>query len=163
MEQSGLRERYSDFKENWVTLSFYERFEQFIALLMTWLVALIIVVAAWELTKEVLMLVGQRVLDPLDYRTFQAIFGEIMIVLIALEFKHSIIRVVAHRRGIIQVQTVLLIALLAISRKFIILDAEMSPAHIMALASVVVALGVTYWLIRDRDIGQRALPGHISS
>jgi uncharacterized membrane protein (DUF373 family) len=163
MKQSGLRERYSNFKENWVTLSFYERFEQFIALLMTWLVALIIVVAAWELTKEVLMLVGQRVLDPLDYGTFQAIFGEIMIVLIALEFKHSIIRVVAHRRGIIQVQTVLLIALLAISRKFIILDAEMSPAHIVALASVVVALGVTYWLIRDRDVGQTGLPERVSS
>jgi uncharacterized membrane protein (DUF373 family) len=103
------------------------------------------------------------VLDPLDYRTFQAIFGEIMIVLIALEFKHSIIRVVAHRRGIIQVQTVLLIALLAISRKFIILDAEMSPAHIVALASVVVALGVTYWLIRDRDVGQTGLPERVSS
>ncbi|HEY0336721.1 MAG TPA: phosphate-starvation-inducible PsiE family protein [Burkholderiales bacterium] len=163
MERSRFSGRYSEFKENWVTLSFYERFEQVIALLMTWLVAVIIVFAAWELTKEVLILVAQGLLDPLDYRTFQAIFGQIMIVLIALEFKHSIIRVVAHRRGIIQVQTVLLIALLAISRKFIILDAEMSPAHIVALASVVVALGVTYWLIRDRDVGQTGLPERVSS
>jgi uncharacterized membrane protein (DUF373 family) len=155
---SELRERYGEFRDNWITLTLYERFEQVIALLMTWLVAIIIVVAAWELTKEVVILVGAGALDPLDYRAFQAIFGEIMIVLIALEFKHSITRVVAERSGIIQVKTVLLIALLAVARKFIILDAEMSPEHIVALASVVVALGATYWLIRDRDIVTARVP-----
>jgi hypothetical protein len=66
--------------------------------------------------------------------------GRFVALLIALEFKHSIIRIVAQRHSIIQVKTVLLIALLAVSPKFIILDAEMSPAHIVALASVVVAL-----------------------
>ena len=40
---------------------------------------------------------------------------------------------------------------LAISRRFIILDTETSPEQILALASVVVALGATYWLIRDSD------------
>ncbi|MGZ5090241.1 MAG: phosphate-starvation-inducible PsiE family protein [Burkholderiales bacterium] len=157
MERSGLGQRYSEFTDNWATLSFYERFEQVIALLMTWLVAIITVVAAWELTKEIVVLVSHGLLDPLDYGAFQLIFGEIMIVLIALEFKHSIIRVVAQRHSIIQVKTVLLIALLAVSRKFIILDAEMSPEHIMALASVVVALGVAYWLIRDREVRGAAL------
>jgi uncharacterized membrane protein (DUF373 family) len=163
MPRPHLRERYSEFRDNWITLTIYERFEQVIALVIAWLIAVIVAVAAWELTKEVLILIGQGLVDPLDYRAFQAIFGEIMIVLIALEFKHSIVGVVAHRRGIIQVQTVLLIALLAIARKFIILDAEMSPAHIVALASVVVALGVTYWLIRDRNVSPTALPARVSS
>jgi uncharacterized membrane protein (DUF373 family) len=157
MQRSGVGQRYFEFMDNWGTLGLYERFEQVIALLMTWLVAIIIVVAAWELTKEIVLLVSHGLLDPLDYGAFQLIFGEIMIVLIALEFKHSIIRVVAQRHSIIQVQTVLLIALLAVSRKFIILDAEMSPAHIIALASVVVALGVAYWLIRDREVRRAAL------
>ena len=150
MSHASLGERYSEFKANWITLSFYERFEQVIALILTWLIALIIVVAAWELTKEVLLLIGHGVLDPLDYAAFQLIFGHIMIVLIALEFKHSILRVVTQHESIVQVRTVVLIALLAISRKFIILDPEASPEKMLALAAVVVALGVTYWLTRDR-------------
>ena len=149
MSDAPLRERYHEFKANWITLSFYERFEQVIALILTWLIALIIVVAAWELTKEVLILLGTGVFNPLDYVAFQLIFGQIMIVLIALEFKHSILRVVTQRKSIVQVRTVVLIALLAISRKFIILDAEASPVKMLALAAVVVALGVTYWLTRD--------------
>ncbi|MDB5905494.1 MAG: hypothetical protein JWM26_4372 [Betaproteobacteria bacterium] len=154
MAESGLDKRYVEFKENWATLSIYERFEQVIALLVTWLVALIIVIAAWELAKQVVVLIGSGVLDPLDYQSFQMIFGEIMIVLIALEFKHSIIRVATQRRSIIQVRTVLLIALLAVSRKFIILDNEATPAHIFALAAVVVSLAAAYWLVRDRDLRQ---------
>jgi len=83
---------------------------------------------------------------------FQAIFGQIMFLLIALEFKHSIVKVVAHGESIAQVKTVLLIALLALSRKFIILEADQYSAQtILGLAAAVVALGLTYWLIRDRD------------
>jgi uncharacterized membrane protein (DUF373 family) len=73
-----------------------------------------------------------------------------MIVLVALELEHSIISVVAERRGMIQVRTVLLIALLAISRKVIILNAEISAGHIVAVASVAVAFGATYWTHNER-------------
>ena len=150
-KSGSLRERYSEFHANWITLSFYERFEQIVALVLAWLIAVIIVVATWELAKEVLVLVGQGSLHPLDHRVFQVIFGQIMTLLIALEFKHSIVRVIAQQQSIIQVKTVLLIALLAISRKFIILDADTPPQQVLALAAVVVALGATYWLIRDSD------------
>ena len=146
-----LRERYSDFRANWITLSFYERFEQIVALVLARLIAGIIAIATWDLAKEVLVLVGQGSLHPLDHRVFQVIFGQIMTLLIALEFKHSIVRVIAQQQSIIQVKTVLLIALLAISRKFIILDAGTPPQHVLALAAVVIALGTTYWLIRDSD------------
>lgn len=151
MRAGPLNERYTEFKANWLMLTFYERFEQVIALIITWLIALIIVVATWELTKEVVILIGRGMLDPLDYAAFQLIFGEIMIVLIALEFKHSIVRVMTQRESIVQVRTVVLIALLAISRKFIILDVEASVMHMLALAAIVVALGATYWLTRDYD------------
>jgi len=83
---------------------------------------------------------------------FQTIFGMIMTLLIAMEFKHSILQVLERKAHIIQVKTVLLIALLALARKFIILDAkEMEAIKIMALALCVVALGIAYWLIRERD------------
>jgi uncharacterized membrane protein (DUF373 family) len=147
--RSGLRERFAGFRESWDTLSLYERFEQVIALTLTALIAVIVVMATWDLAKEVFYLAWKGLLDPLDPRTLQAIFGQIMILLIALEFKHSILKVVAHRESIAQVRTVLLIALLAITRKFIILDAsQYSAATIVALATVVFALGSAYWLLR---------------
>jgi uncharacterized membrane protein (DUF373 family) len=75
----------------------------------------------------------------------------VMTLLIAMEFKHSITRVMARRDHIVQVKTVLLVALLAIARKFIILDPAGAPAQIAALAFALVALGIVYWLMRQRD------------
>ncbi|HEV7517135.1 MAG TPA: phosphate-starvation-inducible PsiE family protein [Thermoanaerobaculia bacterium] len=152
MEQDGLRVRYEGFRRRFRTLSFYERFQQVIALVLAWLIAIIIVVAVWDLAKEVMLLALHDKLDPLDHRVFQTIFGQIMTVLIALEFKHSIVRVVATGESIIQVRTVLLIALLALARKLIILDLNAYAAStIFSLAAVLLALGVTYWLVRDQD------------
>ena len=74
-----------------------------------------------------------------------------MTLLIAMEFKHSITRVMARRDHIVQVKTVVLVALLAIARKFIILDPASAPSQIAALAFTLVALGIVYWLMRQRD------------
>jgi uncharacterized membrane protein (DUF373 family) len=152
VKRSGLHDRYGEFMGTWRTLSLYERFEQVIALVLTGIIVVIVLLATWDLAKEVLALLWHGSLSRLDHRMFQGIFSQIMILLIALEFKHSIIRVVAHRESIIQVETVLLIAILAISRKFIILDAEQySPQTIFALAAVALTLSIAYWLIRARD------------
>lgn len=45
----------------------------------------------------------------------------------------------------------LLIAILALARKFIILEPDVDPAKVAALAGTVLALGLTYWLMRERD------------
>ena len=46
----------------------------------------------------------------------------------------------------------LLIALLALSRKFVILDSSSTgPATIAALAGATLVLGIVYWLLRERD------------
>lgn len=133
-------------------MTVYERFEQAVALILTGLIAIIIVVALVELSKEVLRTVVAGTMNPLDHRLFQTLFGQILTLLIALEFKHSILKVVARKESIIQVKTVLLIAMLAISRKFMILDLDQVQADtIFALAGAVVALAVAYWLIRKRD------------
>jgi uncharacterized membrane protein (DUF373 family) len=91
-------------------------------------------------------------LNPLDYKVFQALFGEIITVLIALEFNHTLQYVVTREQNIIQTKVVMLIALLALARKFIILDAnEMSAEHLLGLAAITLVLAIAYWLIRERD------------
>jgi uncharacterized membrane protein (DUF373 family) len=85
------------------------------------------------------------------------VFGMIFTVIIALEFKKSLL-IVAERKGsVVQIRTVVVIALLAICRKVIILDlAETDAWHILALAAAILALGSVYWLIRDRDRADKA-------
>jgi len=90
------------------------------------------------------------VLDPLDHGDFQAVLGDILTLLIALEFNHTLQYVV--KQSIIQTKVVLLIALLALARKFIILDLhEVSPGHLLGLAAVTLALGIAYRLSRERN------------
>ena len=91
-------------------------------------------------------------LDPLDHRVFQVVFGEILTLLIALEFNHTLQYVVTREQSIIQTKVVRLIALLALARKFIILDVrEMSPGQLLGLAAITLVFGITYWLMRERD------------
>lgn len=88
----------------------------------------------------------------LDHGVFQKLFGAILTLLIAMEFQHSIIKVTERREHIIQTKIAVLIALLALARKFIILDtASTSRMMLLALSVGVVALGALYWLIEQRD------------
>src|ERR1700704_2705208 len=142
----------SHLRAQWAVLSYYQRFEGFVALLLTLVIALIVVVALFRLTYGVMtgLLIGA--LDPLDHGIFQSVFGEILTLLIALEFNHTLQYVVKREQSIIQTKIVLLIALLAIARKFIILDlSSVDAAQLLGLAAITLALGITYWLLRERD------------
>lgn len=134
------------FRAQWAVMTFYERFEQVIALALSAIIALIIVVSLLQLISIVFSLLVIDAFNPLDHKVFQTVFGMIMTLLIAMEFKHSIVRVALRRDSIIQVKTVILIGLIALARKFVILDPETSPAKIAALAGAMLALGATYWL-----------------
>src|SRR5437016_4872833 len=143
---------WSDLRTNWAVLSYYQRFEGIVALVLTFVIGLIILVALFRLSFGVVTGLLLGALDPLDHGAFQTVFGETLTLLIALEFNHTLQYVVKHEQSIIQTKVVLLIALLAIARKFVILDLhEVGPAEMVGLAAVALALGVTYWLIRDRD------------
>ena len=138
--------------EQWPTLTFYQRFESAIALALTLIITIIILVALFHLTVQVIggLVLGR--VNPLEYKVFQTVFGEIMTVLIALEFNHTLLYVVTREQSIIQTKVVLLIALLAMARKFIILDVqETTLEELLGLAAVTLALGITYWLMRERD------------
>jgi uncharacterized membrane protein (DUF373 family) len=145
------RSMFQVFRDQWVIMSFYERFEQVIALVLSAVIAVIVLVSLMQLISVVFTLLIVDAFNPLDHKVFQSVFGMIMTLLIAMEFKHSIVRVALRRDSIIQVKTVILIALIALARKFVILDPEVSPGKIAALAGATLALGATYWLLRERD------------
>ena len=136
----------------WAVLSHYQRFEGFVALVLTLVIGLVILVALFRLTFSVVTGLLLGLLDPLDPGVFQTVFGEILTLLIALEFNHTLQYVVKREQSIIQTKVVLLIALLAVARKFIVLDLrDVDAMQLLALAAVTLALGLAYWLMRERD------------
>ena len=136
----------------WSTMTFYERFEQIIAIILSAVISVIIAISLLSLINETIYLFIFHV-DPLSHQVFQRLFGMIMTVLIAMEFNHSIIRAVARKEGVIQVKTVVLIAILTLARKFIILDFEtISTSILIGMGVAVLALGVVYWLIREQSL-----------
>ena len=142
----------SDTRQFWGVMGFYERFEHGVALVLSAVISVIILIALWRLISEVFSLLVLGVLDPLDHRVFQVVFGMIMTLLIAMEFKHSILKVLERQTHIIQVKTVILIAQLALARKFIILDLAATEAtKLAALGFAVLVLGAVYWLLQERD------------
>jgi uncharacterized membrane protein (DUF373 family) len=147
-----MHARWQHLKNNWAVLSYYERFESTVALVLTLVIALVVAVALYRLGESVVAGLIFGVLDPLDYAVFQLVFGNIMTLLIALEFNHTLRYVVLREESLIQTKVVLLVALLALARKFIILDLkETSAEHLLGLAAITLVLGVTYWLLRERD------------
>ena len=148
MPSSGLKR----LREDWPLLTYYQRFESIVALVLTLIVGLIIVVALFRLTCAVVLGLIWGALDPLNHEVFQAVFGEIMTLLIALEFNHTLQYMVTRQQSIIQSNVVLLIALLALARRFIILDLHtVTEGQLFGLAAAALALGVTYCLVKERQ------------
>src|SRR3569832_2915652 len=108
----------------WPRTNTYERFEQSVAIVLSFIISIVALIALFELTGKVAHMLVAGAFDPLDHEVVQSVFGAIMTLLIAMEFKHSIIRVIERRESIILVKTVVLIAIMALARKFIILDAS---------------------------------------
>lgn len=148
----GLKKDLADARVSWAPLTFYEKFEHACILILTALIALIIALAIWNVALKILVSLLASTLDPTDYTVFQALFGMIFTVIIALEFKRSLLVLAERVDSVVQVRAVLLIALLAVVRKLIILDLQATDAlQLLALAAAILALGAAYWMVRDQD------------
>jgi len=77
-------------------------------------------------------------------------FGGFLAVLIAIEIFINITLYI--RKDVIHIKLVIATALMAIARKVIIFDfKQITPIYIFGTASVILALGITYWLIEKNS------------
>jgi uncharacterized membrane protein (DUF373 family) len=150
------KDEFQETKSEVRLASLYQWFERAVVLFLTFLIAIVVVAAVWTLSLKILFgLVLAGSLDPSDFRVFQAVFGMIFTVIIALEFKKSLLVVAERREAVVQIRSVIVIALLAICRKVIILDMNETDAlHTLSFATLILALGLVYWLIRNSDCRQ---------
>jgi uncharacterized membrane protein (DUF373 family) len=109
-------------------------------------------ISLFQLIRAVLILLAGEAFHRLDQATFQGLFGIIMTLLIAMEFNTPSFASPCAETASFQVKTVVLIALIAVSRKFVILDTATTEAtKIAALAAALLALGEGYWVLRERE------------
>ena len=113
------------------------------------LAVLMVLVIFWGVADVVLVLYEQLKEPPfllLDISDILKTFAAFLAVLIAIEIYQNI--VLYLRTDVIPIKLVVATALMAISRKVIILDFDViSPMYIFATATVVLALGITYFLL----------------
>jgi len=137
-----LKEEIAAARAQLASSTFYQKFEQIVVLILSWLIAIVVVFAVWNLTLKIFLILISGSFDPTDYEVFQTIFGMIFTVIIALEFKRSLVVVAERRDSVVQVRAVVLIALLAVIRKLLIVDPNSTDAlHLFALAAAILALG----------------------
>ncbi len=113
------------------------------------LAVLMTLVIIWGI-GDVLYVLYNRLMSPplflLDISDIFATFGAFLAVLIAIEIFVNITLYI--RKDVFPIKLVVATALMAICRKVIIFDfKDSSPMFLLAVAAVVLALGVTYWLI----------------
>lgn len=113
-----------------------------LAVLMTFVIILGTVDVAWTLCSHLMS-------EPnitLTVKEILATFGAFIGVLIAIEIFVNI--VLYLRDDVIHVKIVMATALMAISRKVIILEVESaSSGFLVGLAAVVLAMSIGYWLV----------------
>ncbi len=117
------------------------------------LAVLMVLVIVWGI-GDVIYVLYQRLVEPpfllLQINDILATFGAFLAVLIAIEIFINISMYLSD--NVIPVRLVIATALMAIARKVIIFDYEtITPPYIYGTAAVVMALGITYWLISKRS------------
>lgn len=147
-----IQRNFPEVCSGWGKLSQYRRFERIMSLILTLAIGLLVFVAIFYLLANVFTLLFLQTQDPFDYRLFQAIFDMVLTILIAMEFNNSIVRTMEEEGrlgGFIHVEVVVLIAIMAVVRKFMVMDVEaLDPLHLLGLGGAILALGGTYWLLK---------------
>jgi uncharacterized membrane protein (DUF373 family) len=128
-------------------LALMERFDRLIAWVLATLLMLVILLATAHLAVTLFQDVfyqSPRFLVPIDQ--VLDLLGFFLIVLLALELLESVRAYL--RDDLIHVEVVLIVAIIALARKVIILEAkETAPLTIVGLAALVLALSASYRLI----------------
>lgn len=122
-------------------------FEKLIVMSLLILMMLAVLVSAVELA----VILFQQLMKPpvflLDITEMLEVFGFFLMVLIGLELLESIKAYLEEDR--VHAEVVLLVAMVALSRKVIILDyKEITPGMLYGMSALIVALGIGYFLVR---------------
>lgn len=144
-------------KQNWPRMGMIERIEKLVLLFVNILLAVIIFIALIRLTENVYQLLNLKMSGSMEYKAFQVTFGMLLTLLITFEFYKFIVSMLEGRGLLTQVKIVVLIAIIAKARMFLVLDPkEYEPSMFVAYAIAVLCLGLVYWLLSYKEMKDAA-------
>jgi len=131
------------------------KFQNAVLILLTWMMALVVFLA----TAELFYIVAKEIVSPplilLGIDQLLEIFGYFLLVLIGIELLETFRIYLAEK--VINVQVVLLVAIIAIARKVIILDVTKLPSMtLIGIAAIVVSLSAGYYLVKKSQQDEKA-------
>lgn len=127
----------------------FKRFEKGILLILLFMMGLVVVAALVEMLYESYIYATNDAGLLLDLDELIHIFGWFLLVLIAVELMSSVANFIERKS--INIETMILIALTAVSRKVILLESkEYDPIYLMGVSSLVITLSVGYYLVRRK-------------
>lgn len=128
-------------------LEFLRRFEKAIVSVLAVLMALVVVLAMLELAWVLLVDVITPPVLILEVEELLDIFGLFLLVLIGVELLEILKAYLAE--GVIHIEVVVTVAIIAIARKIIILDAaDYTGLALIGIAVIIAALAATYYLVK---------------
>lgn len=118
------------------------------------LLAVLMVVVIWMALFDVVIHMYEQIVTPpwllFTVDTLISTLGDFLAVLIAIEIFLNILFYLS--KDAINVSLVLSTALTAVARKVIVFDYKSVDPHIIyAIAAVIFALGITYWLVTKKS------------
>lgn len=121
--------------------------ERYIIKTLIALMSLLLILATIQLAYEVIRSIVTTKTFLMDLDKLMDLFGIFLLVLIGIELLDTI--KVYFKKHVIHVEVVMLVAIIAVARKIILLDySKYSGFEILAIASIVVALALGYYLIK---------------
>ncbi|GCD51024.1 hypothetical protein BJI49_11525 [Acetobacter pasteurianus] len=133
--------------------SIFDLFEEIAMLVLTLGIMVVAALGLIHVLYAVFEMLRTATLSPTNPVVLQSLFGLFFTVLIALEFKHSIlVSPDTPSHSMVRMRSVLLIGMMATVRKFIVLDLSgLDVMEVLALSAAILALGIVYWLVRGNN------------
>ena len=117
------------------------------------LLSLFMIIVIFATLGDLAIFIFQEILSPKEgsfSKTLFQIFGLFLNVLIALEILENITGYL--KKHVLQVELVIVTSLIAIARKIIILDLKVTEGiEIIGLGIAILALSISYWIIRSSN------------
>lgn len=142
-------------------LKLVEVVETLMAKVLTLIMLVVILVSVWDVSRAVLELVTDDLINS-NYKTYLKstlfeIFGLFLTVLIALEIIENITGYLKKHE--FQLELVIVTSLVAVARKIVIFDLESADSSndLIGLSATILALTISYWIVRQvnrRDRGK---------
>lgn len=128
-------------------MNYMELFHKVIVTILTGLMGFVVILATLELVYLIAMDISSPPIMLLEIDELLDIFGYFLLILIGIELLETL-RIYLKEHAL-NVQVVLLVAMIAIARKVIILDSsEMDSLTLIGIGFIIISLAAGYYLVK---------------